>query len=83
MVIIVKNILNYYYGIIVPEVKDNGYFSYNNHLFCLYQYKRGIEEAKTLFILNNYMLNENVHINRIILNNYHDILTFVDGKYYH
>jgi len=82
MVIIVKNILNYYYGIIVSEIFDNGYFSYNNHLFCLYEYKRSIEEAKILFILNNYMLGERVHINRIILNNYHDVLTYVDGKYY-
>ena len=51
-----KNILNYYYGIIVDNVNNNGYFSYDNHLFCLYEYQRNIDEINSLSLLNDYML---------------------------
>lgn len=78
-----KNILSYYYGIIVPDkISDNGYFAYNNHLFCLYEYRRNIDEIESLILLNKYMVESNIHVNKIILNNFHEALTFYDGKYY-
>ncbi len=77
-----KNILNYYYGMIVDKVSDEGYFSYNNHLFCLVNYQRNIDEIESLVLLNNYMLSNNIKINKIIPNNYNEILTYHEGKYY-
>ena len=77
-----KNILNYYYGMIVDKVSDEGYFSYNNHLFCLVNYQRNIDEIESLVLLNNYMLSNNIKINKIIRNNYNEILTYHEGKYY-
>ena len=83
MVINVKDILNYYYQIIISDDKiNNGYFSYNNHLFCLYKYQRRIEEIDSLVLLNNYMLKRNIHINRIIFNIENSALTFYDNNYY-
>ena len=77
-----KNILNYYYGMIVDKVSNEGYFSYNNHLFCLVNYQRNIDEIESLVLLNNYMLSNNIKINKIIRNNYNEILTYHEGKYY-
>lgn len=81
--IILKNILSYYYHIIISDDKiDNGYFSYNNHLFCLYKYVRNIDEIKALVLLNNNMLEQNIEINKIIFNIYNEALTFYEGNYY-
>jgi len=76
-----KNILNYYYNIIVDEI-DNEYFSYDNHLFCLYEYKRNINEIDSLFSLNNLMLSRNIMINKIIKNIFDSIITNHDNKNY-
>ena len=52
-----KNILNYYYKIIVLDDEiNNQCFSYNNHLFCLYEYKRNINEIMALDYLNKLMI---------------------------
>ena len=78
-----KNILNYYYGIIISDkIDNNGYFSYNNHLFCLYLYERNTQDIQSLLLLNNEMLGLNIKINKIILNNNYEPLTYYDGKYY-
>ena len=77
-----RNILNYYYGIIVDKIDNNGYFSYNNHLFCLYEYQRNIDDINALLLLNRYMLNNNIKINEIINNNYNEVLTYSEGRYY-
>ena len=83
MVIILKDILSYYYHIIISDDKiDNGYFSYNNHLFYLYKYIRNIDEIHALVLLNNNMLEKNIEINKIIFNIYNNPLTFYDGNYY-
>ena len=74
-----KNILNYYYNIIVDEI-DNGYFSYDNHLFCLYEYKRNINEIDALEYLNNLMLSRHICINKIIRNVFDNIITYHDNK---
>lgn len=77
-----KNILNYYYHMIVDDIDNNGYFSYNNHFFCLYLYNRNIDEVESLVYLNSYMLNNNLAINKIINNVDNSPLTYHDGKYY-
>lgn len=78
-----KNILNYYYKLIVDDSKiNNGYFSYNNHLFCLYEYRRNINEIDALDYLNNIMISRNVYINKIIRNVFDRIITYHDNKSY-
>lgn len=78
-----KNILNYYYKFIVDENNiTNGYFPYNNHLFCLYEYRRNINEIDALDYLNNIMISRNVYINKIIRNVFDRIITYHDNKSY-
>ncbi len=79
-----ENILKYYYEIIVEKDKiDNkGYFSYNNHLFCLYEYKRNINEIEALTYLNNIMLSKKISINKIINNIFNQTITFHNNKSY-
>lgn len=79
-----KNILNYYYKIIVDDnrIDDNGYFSYNNHLFCLYEYKRNINEIDALDYLNKVMLSKRISINKIVNNVFNNVITFHDNKNY-
>lgn len=76
-----KNILNYYYKIFVDKI-DEGYFSYNNHLFCLYEYRRNINEIDALFYLNNLMISRKDSINKIIKNIFNNIITYHDNKSY-
>ncbi len=73
-----KNILNYYYKIIVDEseINEKGYFSYNNHLFSLYKYKRNINEIESLEYLNQLMLVNKISINKIIKNSFGQIITY-------
>lgn len=79
-----KNILNYYYRIIVDDSKinDDGYFSYNNHLFCLCEYKRNIKEIVALESLNRLMLSNGIGVNTIISNVFNQIITYHDNKNY-
>ena len=77
-----KNILNYYYGIVIDNIHNNGFFSYNNHLFCLYLYNRNIKEIDSLILLNDYMLKEGIHVNKIIFNKSNEPMTYHDGQYY-
>ena len=84
MVIILKNILQYYYEIVVSPDKINydGYFSYNNRLFCLYDYKRNLNEIEALNYLNELMLSRKININKIIKNNLGQVVTYHNGKSY-
>ena len=78
-----KNILNYYYEIIVDDHNiNNGYFSYNNHLFYLCEYKRNTNEIEAIFYLNQLMLMRNIPINRIISNNFNQVITNYNNKNY-
>lgn len=79
-----KNILNYYYRIIIDDnkINDNGYFSYNNHLFCLYELKRNINEIESLYYLNKLMLSRGISINKIINNIFNQTITYHDNKNY-
>ena len=78
-----KNVLNYYYNIIVDEKSiNNGCFSYNNHLFCLYEYKRNINEIEALNYLNKLMLMRNIQINKIISNVFNQLVTYYNNKNY-
>lgn len=79
-----KNILQYYYEIIISsnKINDKGYFSYNNHLFCLYEYQRNINELEALNYLNKLMILRKISINRIIENIFHEPLTVHNKKNY-
>ena len=79
-----KNILQYYYNIIVSfdKISNNGYFSYNNNLFCLYQYKRNINEIESLYYLNRLMLSNKISINKIVKNIMNQIITFHNQESY-
>ncbi len=77
-----KNILNYYYQIIVDDINDSGYFEYNNHHFCLYEYRRNLNEVNSLFLLNNLMISNGICINKIIKNNYNQVITNHDNNNY-
>lgn len=78
-----KNILEFFYQIVLnDEINQQGYFFYNNNLFELKEYNRSQEEIKGLVILNNYMLINNIKINRIILNINNEPLSFYNNKYY-
>ena len=77
-----KNILYYYYGIIVSKMDNDGYFAYQNHLFCLYKIKRNIEEVNALIVLNQFMISNHLKINKIIFNNYLKPITVHDDQFY-
>ena len=78
-----KNILNYFYHIIIDEDRiDNGYFSYLNHLFLIKKYQRSLDEIDKLLKLNIDMINKNIKINKIIYNIYNNALTIYDNNYY-
>lgn len=79
-----KNILNYYYRIIIDDnkINDNGYFSYNNYLFCLYELKRNINEIESLNYLNKLMLSRGININRIVSNIFNQAITHHNNKNY-
>lgn len=78
-----KNILDYYYQMIITEdVLNKGYFSYNNHLFCLKKFIRNKTEISELLYLNNYMIKNNISINQIILNIYDEAITNYENDFY-
>ena len=78
-----KNILNYYYHMIVDSNKiKNNFFSYNNHLYCLYEYRRNTKEIEALRLLNEIMLSKKISINKIINNIFNQIITYYDNKNY-
>lgn len=79
-----KNILSYYYQMIIDDksYQDKNYFSYNNHLFCLYKYERNVDEINSLVTLNNYMISNNIRINKIVFNIYNEPLTYYENYYY-
>ena len=84
MVMVMKSILNYYYQIIIDDNKidDNGSFIYNNHMFCLYEYRRNINEVDALLSLNDNMLSKNIKINKIIKNIFNQVITNINNKNY-
>ena len=79
-----KNILQLFYQIVISddEINDEGYFFYNENLWQLKKYRRSSMEINALMTLNNYMIFNNVKINRIVLNLKNDALTFYDNNYY-
>ena len=79
-----KNILQLFYQIVISddEINDEGYFFYNENLWQLKKYRRSSMEINALMTLNNYMIFNNVKINRIVLNLKNEALTFYDNNYY-
>jgi len=79
-----KNILQFFYQIVISDtdINDEGYFFYNNNYWQLKKYLRNNLEIDKLLILNNYMLINNIKINRIVLNLNNEALTLYENKYY-
>ena len=79
-----ENILNYYYQIIISsdKIKNNGYFSYHNHLFCLYKYERNKNEINALSYLNELMILNKISVNKIIYNIFNQAITYIDNQNY-
>lgn len=79
-----KNILQYFYQIVIndDDIKEEGYFFYNNNLWQLKKYLRNNLEVEELLILNNYMILNNIKINRIILNIRNEILSIYENEAY-
>ena len=80
-----KNLLNYYYYIVVDRINMKGgnyYFIYQNNYFCFYKYFGNLNEIQDIFNLNTYMLFNNYKVNKIILNNTGNILTSYNNNLY-
>ena len=78
-----KNILNYYYKIIIDDNSINeGYFFYNNRQFYIHEYQRNINEIKALYLLNRLMIDNHLPVNEIIKNTFNQIITNHDNKNY-
>lgn len=78
-----KDLLNYYYKIIVDDSNiSDGYFSYNNHLFYLCEYKRSINEIEALSYLNKLMIINKIPINEIVSNIFNKVITIYDNRSY-
>jgi len=79
-----KELLNYYYYILVDRINmrdHNYYFNYQNNYFCLYKVEY-IEDIDNLLWLNNYMIYNNYKINKIILNKDLKPITLFNNNYY-
>lgn len=80
-----KNALIYFYNIYLEElekINDNYYFSYKNRDFVIHKYKRGIEEAISIYELNKEMLESGIITYEIILTKENNVLFFDDQSYY-
>lgn len=79
-----KNILQFFYQIVVndDDLDNEGYFFYNNNYWQLKKYLRNNLEIQQLMILNNYMLINNIKINRIVLNIKNEPLSLYENSYY-
>ena len=78
-----KNILNYYYKIIIDDNSINeGYFFYNNRQFYIHEYQRNINEIEALYLLNRLMIDNHLPVNEIIKNTFNQIITNHDNKNY-
>jgi len=78
-----KDFLNYYYFILpnkIYMVNNNYYFKYKDYNFVLYLYNGN--NIKDLYNLNNYMLLNNLKINKIIINKEGNILSIKNNKAY-
>ncbi len=72
-----KNALIYFYNIYLEEIEkinDNYYFSYKNRDFVIHKYKRGIEEAISIYELNKEMLESGINTYEIILTKENNVL---------
>lgn len=80
-----KNVLKYYYNLIVDKVSSRGknyYFSINNSNYIFVQYMRPYEDIGALFALNKELLYMGYPFHEIILNKDNIPLTSVNNKYY-
>lgn len=79
-----RNILNYFYQIILNDcdIDNEGYFFYNDNYWQIKKYIRNKLEIDKLMILNNYMVINNMKINKIVLNIHNEPISFYNNNYY-
>ena len=79
-----KNILNYFYQIMINDndIDNEGYFFYNDNYWQINKYVRNNLEIDKLMILNNYMIINNMKINKIVLNIRNEPISFYNDNYY-
>ena len=79
-----KNILNYFYQIMINDndIDNEGYFFYNDNYWQIKKYVRNNLEIDKLMILNNYMIINNMKINKIVLNIRNEPISFYNDNYY-
>lgn len=78
-----KNLLNYYYHIIINDDVVNECFEYHNDHFYILEYQRSINEVQALVSINQDFINHGLFVNQIIFNIYNEPLTFYQNKYYY
>ena len=79
-----KNALKYYYDLNVYDIHqiDGNYrFTIDKNIYMLFHYTKEID-LKTIYELNQYLLNVGFKIHQIILNNYNDIVTMINKEKY-
>lgn len=80
-----KNALNFYYNLYSDNIRLNGenyYFDVNGEKYVLYAYNGSIQEAKQVYDLHLYLLQNRIYTHQIILNKDDNIITVFDNKQY-
>lgn len=80
-----KSVLMYYYNLKVEKIRhcDNLYFiETEDASYILQVCDRSRNEILEIYDLSRILLNNNIYCHEIILNNYHDVITNLDGKKY-
>ncbi len=80
-----KNILNYYYNLIINEFhqkKRSYFFEIGKYQYIFLPFYRSVKELQSLYFLNTELLKLNVPYHKIILNKDYKILTLFNGMPY-
>lgn len=80
-----KNALNFYYSLYSDNIRLNGenyYFDANGESYVLYSYDGAAEEAKQVYDIHLYLLQNRIYTHQIILNKDDNIITAFDNKQY-
>lgn len=73
-----KNIINYYYGFDIDNIrmiKDDYYFNYQNKNYIFLEIKNDYFDSRTIVELNKILLNNNINFFEIIPNKNREIIT--------
>ena len=77
-----NNAILFYYNLKPDKIINNNnyyYFYINNVMYHLITYYRNIEEAESIYKINNYMLSLGLPTHRIIMNKDNKIITYIDN----